>query len=37
MKDKIMPSLVLTVICIVAAILLTLAHEMTKDRIAEHK
>ena len=37
MKDKIMPSLVLTVICIVAAILLTLAHEMTKDRIAEQK
>ncbi|MBO5571164.1 MAG: FMN-binding protein [Ruminococcus sp.] len=37
MKDKIMPSLVLTVICIVAALLLTLAHEMTKDRIAEQK
>ena len=37
MKDKIMPSLVLTVICIGAALLLTLAHEMTKDRIAEQK
>lgn len=37
MKDKVMPSLVLTIICIIAALLLTLAHEMTKDRIAEQK
>lgn len=37
MKDKVMPSLVLTVICIIAAVLLTFAHEMTKDRIADQK
>ena len=37
MKDKVMPALVLTVICVIAAVLLTFAHEMTKDRIAEQK
>ncbi len=37
MKDKILPTIVLTIICTVAALLLTLAHEVTKDRIAEQK
>ena len=37
MKDKVMPARVLTVICVIAAVLLTFAHEMTKDRIAEQK
>jgi electron transport complex protein RnfG len=37
MKDKVMPSLVLTVICVIAAVLLTFAHEMTKDSIADQK
>ena len=37
MKEKIMPSLVLTIICVIAALLLVSAHELTKDRIAEQK
>ncbi len=37
MKDKIKPTLVLTVICIVAALLLTFFYELTKERIAEQK
>lgn len=35
--SKIIPSLVLSVICIVASLLLVFAHELTKDRIAEQK
>lgn len=35
MKAKIVPTLVLTIICVAAAILLTLAHEAAKDSIAE--
>lgn len=34
MKDKIKPTLVLTVICIAASLLLVLAYEATKERIA---
>ena len=37
MKDKIKPTLVLTVICVVAALLLTFFYELTKERIAEQK
>ncbi len=37
MKDKIMPTLVLTIICVAAALLLVLAHDSTKDRIADQK
>ena len=37
MKDKILPTIVLTIICTVAALLLVLAHEATKDSIAEQK
>lgn len=37
MKSKIMPSLVLTIICALAAILLVFSYELTKDRIAEQK
>lgn len=37
MKSKIMPSLVLTIICAVAAVLLVFSYELTKDRIAEQK
>lgn len=35
MKDKIKPTLVLTAICVISALLLVLAHEATKDSIAE--
>lgn len=37
MKDKVIPSLVLAIICVVAALLLTFAYELTKDRIADQK
>lgn len=37
MKDKIKPTLVLTMICIVASLLLVFAYELTKDRIADQK
>ncbi len=37
MKDKIMPALVLTIICVIASVLLVFAHELTKDSIAEQK
>lgn len=37
MKDKIKPTIVLTAICTAAALLLVLAYEMTKDRIAEQR
>jgi electron transport complex protein RnfG len=37
MKDKIKPTIVLTIICVVAAVLLVLAHEATKDGIAEQQ
>ena len=37
MKDKIKPTLVLTVICVIASLLLAFAYELTKDRIAEQK
>ena len=37
MKEKVLPTLVLTVICVAAALLLVLAHEMTADSIAEQK
>lgn len=37
MKDKIKPTIVLTMICTAAALLLVLAYEMTKDRIAEQR
>lgn len=37
MKDNIIPSTVLTFICIIAAVLLTFAHELTKTNIAEQK
>lgn len=37
MADRILPTLVLTIICLIAAGLLTFAHELTKDRIAEQK
>lgn len=35
--DNIKPAVVLTIICIAAALLLTFAHELTKDSIAEQK
>lgn len=37
MKDKIKPTLVLTVICVIASLLLTYVHELTKTRIADQK
>ncbi len=37
MKDRIKPTLVLTIICVVASLLLTFAYELTKDRIADQK
>lgn len=37
MKDNVKPPVVLTIICVVAALLLVLAHEMTKENIAEQK
>ena len=37
MKNNILPTIVLTIICTAAALLLTLAHEVTKDSIAEQK
>ena len=37
MKNNIMPSIVLTVICIAASLLLVFAHELTKENIAEQK
>ncbi len=37
MKSKIMPSLVLTIICAIAALLLVFAYELTKESIAEQK
>lgn len=37
MKDKIKSTLVLTVICVVASLLLVFAYELTKDRIAKQK
>lgn len=37
MKDNIMPSIVLTIICIVSSLLLVFAHELTKENIAEQK
>lgn len=36
-KDKILPTIVLTIICAFAALLLTFAHEITKDSIAKQK
>ncbi len=37
MKDKIKPTLVLTVICVISAVFLVFAFELTKNRIAEQK
>lgn len=37
MKEKIKPTLVLTVICVIASVLLVFAYELTKDKIAEQK
>lgn len=37
MKENIMPSIVLTIICIIASLLLVFAHELTKENIAEQK
>lgn len=37
MKANIIPTIVLTIICITAALLLALAHDVTKDSIAEQK
>lgn len=37
MKDRILPTIVLTIICTAAALLLALAHEATKDSIAKQK
>lgn len=37
MKDKIMPTLVLTVICVISSLLLVLAYESTKESIAVQK
>lgn len=37
MKNNIMPSVVLTIICVVASLLLVFAHELTKENIAEQK
>lgn len=37
MKANILPTLVLTVICVVSALVLVFSHELTKDSIAEQK
>lgn len=37
MKDKIKPAFVLTCICVISALLLVLANEVTKDSIAEQR
>lgn len=37
MKTNVIPSVVLTIICIVASLLLVFAHELTKENIAEQK
>lgn len=37
MRDNIRPTIILTIICTAAALLLVLAYEMTKDRIAEQR
>ena len=37
MKENVKPTLVLTIICIIAALLLVFAYELTKDRIADQK
>ncbi|MDD6279706.1 MAG: FMN-binding protein [Oscillospiraceae bacterium] len=37
MKEKVLPTVVLTIICAAAAILLTLAHESTKESIADQR
>lgn len=37
MKSKIIPSVVLTIICAIAALLLVFAYELTKESIAEQK
>lgn len=37
MKDKILPTIVLTLISVAAALLLVFAHEITKDNIAKQK
>lgn len=37
MKEKILPTIVLTIICVAAALLLAFAHEVTKDSIAAQK
>ena len=37
MKDKVKPTIVLTVICVIASLLLVFSYELTKDRIAEQK
>ncbi|MBQ8296982.1 MAG: FMN-binding protein [Ruminococcus sp.] len=37
MKDKVKPSLVLTVICVIASLLLVLAYEVTKESIASQQ
>lgn len=37
MKEKVLPTLILTLIYVSAAVLLALAHETTKDSIAEQK
>lgn len=37
MKEKVIPTLVLTMICAIASLLLVFAHEVTADSIAEQK
>lgn len=37
MKDKVKPTVVLTIICVIASLLLVFSYELTKDRIAEQK
>lgn len=37
MRDNIRPTIILTIICTTAALLLVLAYEMTKDRISEQR
>lgn len=37
MKENVMPTIILTIICIVASLLLVFAHELTKENIAEQK
>ena len=37
MKGNILPTIVLTIICVAAALLLVFAHEITKDSIAKQK